>query len=97
MNGMKNQIQPSERKEWAARLRLNEQYLYQCLTGRREMKSSTAKRIEDESKGAITRKMLCQKTWPDIWPELNESLLSAKQSLTKKATKSSRRVIPVDA
>lgn len=85
---MIKKFQPSERKEWAARLHLNEQYLYQCLTGRREMKSTTAKRIEDQSNGVITRKMLCQKTWPDIWPELNDSFRSNKPRAKKETKKS---------
>lgn len=61
---------PSERRTWAANLGLHEQYLYQCLTGRRDMGPANAQRIERESDGAITRQMVCQKTFMAIWPEL---------------------------
>jgi DNA-binding transcriptional regulator YdaS (Cro superfamily) len=52
---------------------MNEQYIYQCLTGRREMSAAEAVRIEQESLGAVTRKMVCQGTWQSIWPELVEA------------------------
>ncbi len=61
-----------ERKAWADYLDLNEQYLYQCLTGRRDMNPIEARRVEEMSNGFITRRMLCQKTWLGIWPELVE-------------------------
>ena len=48
----------------------NEQYLYQLLTGRRDMNPAEARRLEEESGGELTRRMLCQKTWHRIWPEL---------------------------
>lgn len=67
---MSNAITPEKRRMWADRLGVNEQYLYQCLTARRDMNPAEARRIEDESNGAITRQMLCQKTWQGIWPEL---------------------------
>ena len=49
---------------------MNEQYIYQCLTGRREMSAAEAVRIEQASEGAVTRKMVCTSSWADIWPEL---------------------------
>lgn len=70
---MHKQLTPSERREWAEKLAINEQYLYQCLTGRRDMNPTEARRIEDESQGAITRQMLCQKTWEGIWPDLKQA------------------------
>lgn len=69
---MSKTISPIERKKWAALFEINEQYLYQCLTGRGEMSAIEARRIEDLSNGEITRKMVCQKTWFGIWPELAE-------------------------
>ena len=71
---MEHTITPSERKAWAEKLNVNEQYLYQCLTGRRSMNPAEARRIEDESGGVITRKMICQETWRGIWPELAQRL-----------------------
>ena len=70
MRGMKTEITPAQRRELAAKAGVNEQYLYQCLTGRRDMNPAEARRVEDVLGGAITRQMLCQKTWKHIWPEL---------------------------
>lgn len=67
---MQKQLTSTERREWAEKLGINEQYLYQCLTARRDMNPAEARRLEDASMGAITRQMLCQKTWQGIWPEL---------------------------
>jgi DNA-binding transcriptional regulator YdaS (Cro superfamily) len=67
---MSNEITPETRKTWAAKLKVSEQYLYQCISGRRDMNPIEARRIEDLTGGVITRQMLCQKTWRGIWPEL---------------------------
>lgn len=61
-----------ERKRWADLLGINEQYLYQCLTGRRDMDAATAMKVELESGGALRRQMLCQSTFKAIWPDLEE-------------------------
>lgn len=63
-------ITATERKRLAELLSLNEQYLYQCLTGRREMDPAVAMRAETETAGAIKRQMVCQKTFKGIWPDL---------------------------
>jgi DNA-binding transcriptional regulator YdaS (Cro superfamily) len=63
-------ITPSERRELAKQVGLNDQYLYQCLTGRRDMNPAEARRVEDETGGKLKRQHLCQKTWRGIWPEL---------------------------
>ena len=60
----------SERRRLAEQVGLNEQYLYQCLSGRRDMSAVEARRIETVSAGVLTRQMVCQKTWALIWPEL---------------------------
>ena len=70
---MNTQIAPDERRALAEKVGMNEQYLYQCLSGRREMSAWEAVRIEQESGGKITRKMLCQGSWKSIWPELVET------------------------
>jgi DNA-binding transcriptional regulator YdaS (Cro superfamily) len=67
---MNTQITPDERRQLAEKVGINEQYLYQCLTGRREMSASEAVRVEMESEGRLNRKMLCQESWKGIWPEL---------------------------
>lgn len=72
---MTSQITPEVRRELAAKVGVHEQYLYQCLTGRRDMNPAEARRLETETSGQLTRQMLCQKTWAGIWPELiGESL-----------------------
>jgi len=76
---MSKQITPEERRSWAEKAGINEQYLYQCLTGRRDMSAAEASRIEGISGGAITRKMICQKTWQAIWPELVEAVAVVEQ------------------
>lgn len=70
---MTTQITPDERRQLAEKVGINEQYLYQCLTGRREMSASEAVRVEMASDGRLTRKMVCQSTWQSIWPELVEA------------------------
>lgn len=77
---MQKQIHPERRRELAAATGVNEQYLYQCLTGRRDMNPAEARRIEDETGGELSRQMLCQKTWAGIWPELKRSKLSKQKA-----------------
>ena len=67
---MEAEITPAQRRDIAAKVGVHEQYLYQCLTGRRDMNPAEARRIEQETGGVLTRQMLCQKTWHGIWPEL---------------------------
>jgi DNA-binding transcriptional regulator YdaS (Cro superfamily) len=70
---MNTQITPDERRQLAEKVGINEQYLYQCLTGRREMSAWEAVRVEQQSDGRLTRKMVCQGSWQLIWPELVEA------------------------
>jgi DNA-binding transcriptional regulator YdaS (Cro superfamily) len=70
---MNTQITPDERRQLAEKVGMSEQYLYQCLTGRRELSAWEAVRIEQESQGRVSRKMLCQGSWQSIWPELVEA------------------------
>lgn len=64
------ELTPAERRLLAIKANVNERYLYQCLTGRRDMKPSEARRVEDATEGRLSRQALCQKTWRGIWPEL---------------------------
>lgn len=63
-------LSPEERRELARLAAVNEQYLYQCLTGRRDMNPGEARRVESAVNGRIMRWHICQKTWHRIWPEL---------------------------
>ena len=63
-------ITATQRKELAQSLGVNEQYLYQCLSGRRDMNPAEARRLEEASGGKLRRQWLCQGTWRSIWPEL---------------------------
>ena len=67
---MENKLTAQQRQELAERVGLNEQWLYQCLSGRRDMSPAEAIRVEAASGGAVTRQMLCQGTWAKIWPEV---------------------------
>jgi DNA-binding transcriptional regulator YdaS (Cro superfamily) len=69
---MNTQITPDERRQLAEKVGINEQYLYQCLTGRREMSAWEAVRVEQQTEGRVNRKMVCQGSWQSIWPELVE-------------------------
>ena len=78
IGGMTKQITPEKRRALAAQVGVHEQYLYQCLTGRRDMNPAEARRIEDATRGEVSRRMLCQKTWEGIWPELAKPARKAK-------------------
>lgn len=67
---MARKFTPAQRREFAQKTGVDEAYLYQCLTGRRDMNPARAREIEEQLEGAITRRDLCQKTWKAIWPEL---------------------------
>lgn len=60
----------SERSAVAAELKINGQFLYQCLTGRRAMEPKQAVRVERHTGGRIRRWQLRQADWFDVWPEL---------------------------
>lgn len=64
------QINPDDRKRLAEQIGVHEQYLYQCLTGRRDMSAAEAMRAELATGGELSRQMLCQKSYSLIWPEL---------------------------
>jgi DNA-binding transcriptional regulator YdaS (Cro superfamily) len=69
---MAHPITPERRKQLAEKHGINEQYLYQCLTGRRDMGPAEAMRLETETGKELTRQMLCQKTYISIWPDLSK-------------------------
>lgn len=63
-------INPTERRALAQLVGVDEQYLYQCLTGRKAMKPEEAVRAERLSNRALRRWDLRPKDWHLIWPEL---------------------------
>ena len=67
---MDKQITAERRRQLAEQHAVNEQYLYQCLTGRRDMGPAEAVRLETATDKELTRQMLCQKTYASIWPDL---------------------------
>lgn len=67
---MATKFTPDDRRRIAALTGVDEQYLYQCLTGRRDMNPAQARKVEEVTDGEVTRQMLCQKTYAGIWPEL---------------------------
>lgn len=80
--GMQKQLTPSERRTVAAAAGINEQYLWQCLTGRRDMNPAEARRVEGLAGGLVTRQMLCQKSWLGIWPELAKARAKRAKAAT---------------
>ena len=61
---------PNDRQALAERCGINEAYLYQVLSGRREPSPELCVTIERESFGAIKRWDLRSGDWHRIWPEL---------------------------
>jgi DNA-binding transcriptional regulator YdaS (Cro superfamily) len=67
---MSKQLTPSERAALAELGKTDPAYLYQCLTGRRNMGPVEAVRVEKATKGKLRRWDLCPGNWHLIWPEL---------------------------
>lgn len=63
-------ITAQERKRLAQKAGVDEQYLYQCLTGRRNMDAAEARDVETVLDGELMRWDLRPKDWFRIWPEL---------------------------
>lgn len=63
-------ISARERRRLAEVAGVDEQYLYQCLTGRRDMDAAEARRVEAVTGHAIRRCHVRQRDWHLIWPEL---------------------------
>lgn len=59
-----------QRNALAAELGIDPLYLYQLLTGRREMEPKAAVRLEARSGQRLRRWHLRAKTWHEVWPEL---------------------------
>lgn len=64
------EITPTERRELAELTKVDEQYLYQCLSGRKDMKVHEAVRVERESGFRLRRWQLRRNDWWLNWPEL---------------------------
>lgn len=65
-------IPAQERARIASAIGMHEQYLYQCLTGRRLVPIKRCVQIERATSGAVMRWGLRPADWRDIWPELAE-------------------------
>lgn len=61
---------PKQRDALAEELGIDPLYLYQLLSGRREMEPKAAVRLEQQSGGRLRRWHLRAKTWHLVWPEL---------------------------
>jgi DNA-binding transcriptional regulator YdaS (Cro superfamily) len=66
---MEQPITPKERAELAEKCGVNDQYLYQCLSKRRDMDATQAALCERDSGGRLRRWML-RRDWHVTWPEL---------------------------
>ena len=65
-------ISAPERLRIAEAVGMHEQYLYQCLTGRRPVPIERCVAIERATEGRVMRWDLRPADWRDIWPELAE-------------------------
>lgn len=65
-----DQITAAQRIELAQALGINEQFLYQCLSGRRAMNPKQAVSVELATEGRLSRRMVRPNDWHLIWPEL---------------------------
>lgn len=64
------ELSAPDRQALASELGIHEQYLYQCLTGRKDMATDEAVRIERESGLRLRRWHLRSNDWWKHWPEL---------------------------
>ena len=63
-------MKAADRAALAEKAGVGDAYLYQCLTGRKDMKADEAVRVERESGGVIRRWHLRSNDWWKFWPEL---------------------------
>jgi len=77
---------PSERQAIAKKAGINPHYLYQCMTGRRDMSARAAACLERESAGRI-RRWHVRRDWHLIWPDL----INAEGAPTVAADAANRR------
>ena len=69
---METKFTPAERREFAAIAGISPEYLYQCLTGLKDMAPVRAKRLEAATNRRIRVWDVCPNDWREIWPELEE-------------------------
>lgn len=69
MSTQPDTMPPKVRADMAALASISEQYLYQCLTGRRDMDATEAVRVE-KATGFRVRRWQLRKDWYLTWPEL---------------------------
>lgn len=67
---MDKEISLDRRRELAALHGIDDDWLYQCLTGRRDMDPVKALALEAATNKEITRFMVCRKRGHLIWPDL---------------------------
>jgi DNA-binding transcriptional regulator YdaS (Cro superfamily) len=60
---------PKERNELAALAGIGSAYLYQVLSGRKEMEAVEASRVERVT-GKRLRRWHLRRDWAEVWPEL---------------------------
>jgi DNA-binding transcriptional regulator YdaS (Cro superfamily) len=69
-------IEAPERKAIADANGVDEQFLYQCLTGRKQMRADEAVRLEQATNRRVLRWQLRMHDWHLIWPELIDEAAS---------------------
>jgi len=74
MASMKTEFSAEERSAIVEKTGVNAAYLYQCLSGRKDMKPADAVRVEREAGIVGLRLALRRRDGGEIWPELAEQL-----------------------
>jgi DNA-binding transcriptional regulator YdaS (Cro superfamily) len=78
---MSSKFSIEDRRRLAAKAGVSEVYLYQCLTGFRDMKPADAVQVEIKTASEITRRDL-RRDWAEIWPELIPARRSRAKALS---------------
>lgn len=74
MAHMKTEFTAEERDAIVSKTGVNPAYLYQCLSGRKDMKPRDAVKLERKAGIVGLRLALRQRDGREIWPELAEQL-----------------------
>ena len=67
---MATKFTPFERREFAQIAGVDQNYIYMCIAGIRDMDAGRAKQLEAATKKRIRVWDLCPNRWHEIWPEL---------------------------
>jgi DNA-binding transcriptional regulator YdaS (Cro superfamily) len=76
---------PHDRRRIAEKVGIGADYLYQCMTGKRDIDPTEAIRIERETEGEVSRFDVCTKRGAQIWPEQWQKVLARQARAAQQA------------